>query len=82
MPQSAPNADFRDLSAFDALEDGKITPFSLDGTPVVVIRDGDSVHAFAGKCPHMEAPLEQGAFCRTEKGSVLVCPWHKAVFDA
>ncbi|GBR33180.1 FAD-dependent oxidoreductase [Gluconobacter kondonii] len=82
MSHSAPNADFRDLSAFDALEDGRITPFSLDGAPVVLIRDGEKIHAFAGKCPHKEAPLEQGAFCRTEKGSVLVCPWHKAVFDA
>ncbi|MFT8489062.1 MAG: FAD-dependent oxidoreductase [Gluconobacter oxydans] len=82
MSQSAPTADFRDLCAFDALEEGKITPFSLDGTPVVLIRDGENVHGFAGKCPHKEAPLEQGAFCKTEKGSVLVCPWHKAVFDA
>jgi len=82
MFQSDLTADFRDLCAFDALEDEKITPFSLDGTPVVLIRDGENVHGFAGKCPHKEAPLEQGAFCKTEKGSVLVCPWHKAVFDA
>ena len=74
--------DFRDLVAFKDLEDGQITSFSIDGTSVVLVKDGDAVHALGGKCPHKEAPMEQGAFCRTEKGSVLVCPWHKAVFDA
>ncbi|KXV22605.1 FAD-dependent oxidoreductase [Gluconobacter japonicus] len=74
--------DFRDLVAFKDLEDGQITSFSIDGTSVVLVKDGDAVHALGGKCPHKEAPMEQGAFCRTKKGSVLVCPWHKAVFDA
>lgn len=75
-------ADFRDLVAFEDLNDAAITPFSLDGTPVVLVRDGETVRAFAGRCPHKDAPMEQGAFCRTEKGAVLVCPWHKALFDA
>ena len=74
--------DFRDLVAFKDLEDGQITSFSINGTSVVLVKDGEDVHALGGKCPHKEAPMEQGAFCRTEKGSVLVCPWHKAVFDA
>ncbi|EHH69138.1 FAD-dependent oxidoreductase [Gluconobacter morbifer] len=75
-------SDFRDLVGLSDLQDGQITSFSLDGKPIVLVKDGDRVQAFGGKCPHKEAPLEQGAYCRTEKGAVLVCPWHKAVFDA
>ena len=74
--------DFRDLVAFKDLEEGQIASFSIEGTSVVLVKDGEEVHALGGKCPHKEAPMEQGAFCKTKKGSVLVCPWHKAVFDA
>ena len=74
--------DFRDPVAFKDLEEGQIASFSIEGTSVVLVKDGEEVHALGGKCPHKEAPMEQGAFCKTEKGSVLVCPWHKAVFDA
>ena len=75
-------SEFRDVVALDVLEDGQISSFNIKGTPIVLIRDGEQVHALGGKCPHKEAPLDQGAFCRNEGGGgVLVCPWHKAVFD-
>ena len=48
----------------------------LGDTPLVLVRRGDMVRAYAGTCPHAGAPLEQGALC----GDRLVCPWHKAVF--
>ena len=48
----------------------------LGDDPIVLVRRGDTVRAFAGTCPHAGAPLEQGALC----GKRLVCPWHKAVF--
>ncbi len=48
----------------------------LGDDPIVLVRRGDTVRAYAGTCPHAGAPLEQGALC----GERLVCPWHKAVF--
>lgn len=73
---------FYDVVAFDDLENGKIQPFSVAGKNVVLVRDGEAVHALEGRCPHKDAPMEQGAFCYTPEGvGVIVCPWHKAVFD-
>ncbi|GBR45876.1 FAD-dependent oxidoreductase [Neokomagataea thailandica] len=71
-----------DVVALDELESGKIRSFSVGGRSVVLVRDGEAVYALAGRCPHKDAPMEQGAFCHTAEGAgVIVCPWHKAVFD-
>lgn len=43
---------------------------------MILIRQGDQVHAYQGNCPHAGAPLEEGVIC----GGLLVCPWHKAAF--
>jgi apoptosis-inducing factor 3 len=43
---------------------------------MILIRQGDQVHAYQGNCPHEGAPLEEGVVC----GGLLVCPWHKAAF--
>nr|WP_226375658.1 FAD-dependent oxidoreductase [Pantoea stewartii] len=49
----------------------------LGETELLLIRDGDNVHAYQAKCPHAGAPLEQGAICENR----LICPWHKATFE-
>ena len=49
---------------------------TLGQDPILLVRRGDDVRAYAGTCPHAGAPLEQGALC----GDRLICPWHKAVF--
>lgn len=43
---------------------------------LILIRQGDQVHAYQGNCPHAGAPLDEGLVC----GGLLVCPWHKAAF--
>ncbi|MEN5034565.1 FAD-dependent oxidoreductase [Pseudomonas sp. TWI929] len=43
---------------------------------LILIRQGDQVHAYQGNCPHEGAPLNEGVIC----GGLLVCPWHKAAF--
>ncbi len=58
------------------LAEGKITKVMLGSSPVVLIRHGEVVRAFAGECPHAGAPLEDGAICNGR----LICPWHKATF--
>jgi apoptosis-inducing factor 3 len=46
-------------------------------TPILLVRDGDTVHAFSADCPHAGAPLEEGAICNGR----IVCPWHKGTFE-
>lgn len=49
---------------------------SLDGTDMILVRDGAAVRAFAARCPHAGAPLDEGVVCAGR----IVCPWHKAMF--
>jgi NADPH-dependent 2,4-dienoyl-CoA reductase/sulfur reductase-like enzyme/nitrite reductase/ring-hydroxylating ferredoxin subunit len=55
-----------------------MTAVDLDGLKLLLVRDGDSVRAFEGVCPHAKAPLEQGALCDGR----IICPWHMGSFDA
>ncbi len=50
---------------------------NVDGVAVVLCRNGDSVSAFAGLCPHLAAPMEDGWVDRGR----IVCPWHGSQFD-
>ena len=59
------------------LPDNEMEKVSLGETDFILVRRGDSVHAFQATCPHAGAPLEQGAVCDGR----IVCPWHKATFD-
>ena len=65
------------VATLGTLEAGRPRTVELDGTRILLFRDGDGVRAFSAACPHAGAPLDQGAVC----GGRLVCPWHKAVFD-
>jgi len=53
-----------------------IRQVEVDGTPVLLIRDGEAIHAVAGTCPHAGAPLAQGVY----HDGRIICPWHKATF--
>jgi len=61
---------------FDDLPEDRGTRVSIADTPVLLVRQGDKVHAFSADCPHAGAPLEQGAICNGR----IVCPWHKGTF--
>jgi NADPH-dependent 2,4-dienoyl-CoA reductase/sulfur reductase-like enzyme/nitrite reductase/ring-hydroxylating ferredoxin subunit len=50
----------------------------LDGEAILLVREGNNVHAYGANCPHAGAPLEQGALCDGH----IICPWHKGTFDA
>lgn len=55
----------------------KLKRVDIDGVGVVLCRDGEHVSAFAGRCPHLAAPMEDGW---VDRGRV-VCPWHGSQFD-
>ncbi len=69
--------NYQFIVALKDLPQRQPTKKKLGETEVLLIRDGENVHAYQAKCPHAGAPLEQGALC----GDKLVCPWHKAVFN-
>jgi NADPH-dependent 2,4-dienoyl-CoA reductase/sulfur reductase-like enzyme/nitrite reductase/ring-hydroxylating ferredoxin subunit len=49
----------------------------VEGENILLVRDGDTVRAYAADCPHAGGPLEKGALCHGR----IICPWHKATFD-
>lgn len=68
---------FKKALKLSALENNQLKQVEIDETKIVLVRQGDSVHAYQANCPHAGAPLAEGAICEGK----LVCPWHKAVFD-
>ncbi|MGY9049558.1 MAG: FAD-dependent oxidoreductase, partial [Rhodobacterales bacterium] len=55
------------------------TPVEVDigARKVLLVRDGDHVHALAATCPHRGVPLSKGAVAAGR----LICPAHRAIFD-
>ena len=64
-------------TTLSALAQG-MTPVECNGTRLLLVRDGDAVHAFEGLCPHAQAPLHEGTLCDGR----IICPWHAGTFDA
>ena len=60
------------------LADGTLTSAQVGGTDVLLLRDGDAVTAFEGRCPHRGTLLAEGAL---EDGQI-VCAGHGWRFDA
>jgi 3-phenylpropionate/trans-cinnamate dioxygenase ferredoxin subunit len=72
-------ADGRWVAAgpLDRLAERGIVCVRVAGVDLIVVRDGDAVHAFERACPHEQADLGQG---RIANGRLL-CPRHQASFD-
>lgn len=60
------------------IPDGGMKSFHHHDQIVLVTRDGDTVTALQGKCPHAGADLGKGLRCDNR----IICPWHHATFDA
>lgn len=65
------------VASLALLAENRPVGVEVDGSKIVLVRDGDGVRAFSGTCPHAGAPLDEGAICHGR----LICPWHKAMFD-
>lgn len=65
-----------DVAALSDLTDGGMRSVEVEGSKILLIRQGQTVHAIGAECPHAGAPLEQGI----RNGDRIVCPWHKATF--
>ncbi|MFY7064628.1 Rieske 2Fe-2S domain-containing protein [Nocardiopsis changdeensis] len=65
-----------DLGPLDGFPEGSPGRADADGVPVVVVREGESVSALLGACPHMGAPLAEGDLV----DGCIRCPWHGSEF--
>ena len=59
------------------LAEDRGTRVKIGDTPIMLVREGDTVHAYTADCPHAGAPLEKGGICNGR----IVCPWHKGTFE-
>ena len=59
------------------LAPGRCHGLRVDGRTLVLVRDGDAVHALDNRCPHMGFPLDRGSV----DDGILTCHWHHARFD-
>jgi NADPH-dependent 2,4-dienoyl-CoA reductase/sulfur reductase-like enzyme/nitrite reductase/ring-hydroxylating ferredoxin subunit len=66
------------VSQLAQLPEDHATRVEIDGEKILLVRNGDTVHAFGAECPHAGGPLEEGALCNGH----IICPWHKGTFDA
>ncbi|GJH06664.1 FAD-dependent oxidoreductase [Paraburkholderia terrae] len=71
------NTNMQKVALLSDLADNGMKRVEVNGTPILLIRRGDAVHAYSADCPHAGAPLEQGALWNGR----LICPWHKGTFD-
>ena len=66
------SAGYQRVAALEDLPVGGTLAIDLDGRPIVLVRDGDSVHALDDACPHAGAPLSEGVL---DEGAIT-CTWH------
>jgi NADPH-dependent 2,4-dienoyl-CoA reductase/sulfur reductase-like enzyme/nitrite reductase/ring-hydroxylating ferredoxin subunit len=66
------------IAKLSELAEDHATRVQIGDTPILLVRTGDTVHAYSASCPHAGAPLDKGALCAGR----IVCPWHKGTFDA
>lgn len=60
------------------IEVGKLSRGAVNGVPLVLTRlAGDHIVAYADRCTHRGAPLDEGELV----DGCIVCPWHGSAFD-
>ena len=59
------------------LADRRLTRAMAGSTPVLLVRNGDTVHAIAETCSHLGGPLSEG----TLTDGTVICPWHGSRFS-
>lgn len=64
------------------LDDLKPAAFDVGDTQLVLVRDGDTVHALRDECSHAEVTLSDGAVERDRKGRLAIECWlHGSCFE-
>jgi nitrite reductase/ring-hydroxylating ferredoxin subunit len=64
-----------------SLEDRRPTKVTVDGTAVLLVRDGDRLLAIGDRCTHQGAPLSRGRVTFSGSIAQVTCPAHGSAFD-
>jgi nitrite reductase/ring-hydroxylating ferredoxin subunit/uncharacterized membrane protein len=72
-----PPADWTEVASLDELADGKPMRVEADGTPVLLLRQGERIRAIGAVCAHLGGPLDEGKI----DGTTVTCPWHGSVYS-
>jgi nitrite reductase/ring-hydroxylating ferredoxin subunit len=67
--------------ALEELTDRRPKMVTLDGTQVLLVRNGDEVFAIGNRCTHMGAPLAKGPVTFAGSLRTVRCPLHGSTFD-
>ena len=73
--------DWTRALAFDELADRRPAMVTVDGTQVLLVRNGDEVFAIGNRCTHMGAPLAKGPVTFAGSLRTVRCPLHGSTFD-
>lgn len=65
------------VARFADLAEDRGSEIKIGKQTILLVRLGDQIRAYQGKCPHAGAPLAKGAICNGR----LICPWHKGTFE-
>ena len=71
----------RDGVPLGALDDG--TPFlgHAGDDAIILVKDGETIHAVGAQCTHYGGPLAEGLVLEGPDGPTVRCPWHHACFS-
>ena len=69
-------SDWQDVASESELTEGTPHQVEVDGTAVVLIRQGQDIFALDDRCNHRGGPLHEG----TVADGCVSCPWHNSVF--
>ena len=69
--------DWTDVMASADLPEGRPQSADADGTPLLLVRQGNRVHALHDRCSHRGCPLSDGRL----DGTVIECSCHGSRFD-
>jgi nitrite reductase/ring-hydroxylating ferredoxin subunit len=69
--------DFVPVLARDDLDENRPTKVDAKGTPVVLVRQGDSIFALDDTCAHAGCSLAGGSV----QGRSIICPCHGSEYD-
>jgi nitrite reductase/ring-hydroxylating ferredoxin subunit len=59
------------------LEEGKMKRLSVEGTPILLIKQQGKIFALDNRCPHQACSLSNGKL----DGMVIICPCHDWRFN-